>query len=220
MILINWYFVILLVAFVENARNSNSEMTCTHRFFLTLQKHCWLCKVCLQPSLNTLRFLTVNFKFVKTVELTAWTGWGWHHIQQSWMLAQALPLSQALSPFSYYLQYNYSSVPCLFLLYLHFHSLFFYFLASFSIISSSYFPFSLLSFMSSIPGIQSFILPVFLEKSVKPQRYVVEETSYYVTSFYVCQEAGFLGCRRISCAACPCLFNLNLPGRALLTGAI
>lgn len=72
----------------------------------------------------------LNFKFVKTVELTAWTGRGLHHMQQSWMLAQAFPLSQALSPFSYYLlQDNYFSVPCPLLPHLHFHSLSFFFIS-------------------------------------------------------------------------------------------
>lgn len=90
---------------------------------MVVLKHCRLWAVSLAGPLVLCRYL--NFKSVNTVELTAGPGGGLHHMQQSWMLAQAFPLSQALSPFSYYLlQYSYSSVPCP-LLPLHFHSLFF-----------------------------------------------------------------------------------------------
>lgn len=112
------------------------------------------------------------------------------------------------------------------------------FLCAMSFAALSAFPFFILLFLSLLFNHLFFLFPFLFtllyvqhpwysviythcsQKSVKPQRYVVEETSYYVTSFYLCQEAGCLGCRRISCAACPCLFNLNLAGRALLTGAI
>lgn len=133
------------------------------------------------------------------------------------MLDQAFPLSQALSPFSYYLlQYNYScamssaalcSLP----------SLLKKIPTSYFIIFS-YFPFSTLTCIQSYTPALCFS---------EPDRCVVQKTlntSYYLTSVYVLDViedvAVFLGSRRVPCAACPCLFNLNIPGQALLTGAI